>query len=353
MPEHGVAGSQLIQRGGKPFRGQEEHHPESGNGDVARQRGEHGHGWQIRHQREQRVAPVEAMRAAGYGHDPPVPGRCLHVVRDSAGDNPDAIAGGMHPPAEVDVVPEQHHAGVEAADLIPHIAADKHPRAADRQRVAVAVVLPLVGLTRLNAGDATAGRVDGNPGLKNDVAVGPVHHLGAEDGGGPDLRGAPEQLLERVRGRLAVVVQQPYPFHPLAVRHAGRPGHRRARRPVLQRARHRCGVAGTAVHPEDDRLAELARQHGAAPVPAARVDGDDPLHRPGLAKQRAEDMRQPGGAVVRDDDRGDDVLGIRVVRRQGRPVAPQRARQRGRRTLAGAVLAGRATRSTIREPAIR
>ena len=90
-----------------------------------------------------------------------------------------------------------------------------------------------------------------------------------------------------------------------------------------ERPRDRRAVSGRPVHPEDGRLTELRGQDGAAAVPAARVHGDDPLHRAGLLKQGIGDMRKPGGAVVRDDDCGDDVLRIRLVRRQGDPVAAQ------------------------------
>ncbi len=131
MTEHGAAGGELVNRRGWPFRDHEEDHAESRHGDVAGQCGEHRAAWQVPEQGQQRVAPVEAVRAAGYRHGPPVPGRCLHVVGHRVGDDPDPVAGGVHSPAEVDVLPEEDHAGVEAADLIPHVAADQHPGAAD------------------------------------------------------------------------------------------------------------------------------------------------------------------------------------------------------------------------------
>ena len=54
-------------------------------------------------------------------------------------------------------------AGVKAADLVPDIAADQHPRAAHGERVAVPVVLALVDLPRLDPGDPAARGVDGDP----------------------------------------------------------------------------------------------------------------------------------------------------------------------------------------------
>ena len=248
---------------------------------------------------------------------PPAPRRRLQVVGHGAGDDPDPVARRVHPPAEVDVLAEQRHRGVEAADLVPDIPADQHPGAADGQRVLVTVVLALVHLAGLDAGDPAADRVDGYPGLQDHLPVGPVHDLRAEHGGRLDLGRAAEQLLQRVRGRLAVVVQQPDPLGPLRVRDPGRAGHRHVRRTVLQCAGYRCRVAGAALHAEHDRLAELAGQHGAAPVLAAGVDRDNPLNRAGLAEQGTDDMRQPGGAIVRDDYRCDDMLRVRIVRRQG------------------------------------
>lgn len=76
-------------------------------------------------------------------------------------------------------------------------------------------------------------------------------------------------------------------------------------------------VAGPAVHAEHDSLAELGGQHGTAAVPAAGVDGYHPLDRAVLLKQGIDDMRKPRGAIVGDDHRRDDVLGITVVQRQG------------------------------------
>ncbi len=88
-------------------------------------------------------------------------------------------------------------------------------------------------------------------------------------------------------------------------------------RPVLQGARHRGAVPGGPVHAEHHALAQLGGQHRAAAIPAAGVDGHHALDRPGLLQQRVEDVRQPGSAVVGDDDRRDDMLGIRFGRRQG------------------------------------
>ncbi len=123
----------------------------------------------------------------------------------------------MDAPAEVDVLAEQGHARIEAASPLPDVPADQHSGAGDREGVPVAVVLPLVDLTRLDAGDAAARRIERQPGLGDDVPVGPVHELGAEYHGRRGLRRPAQQLLERVGRGLAVVVQQPQPLGLLAL----------------------------------------------------------------------------------------------------------------------------------------
>ena len=99
------------------------------------------------------------------------------------------------------------------------------PALADGQRVPVAVVLPLVDLARLDAGDPAPDRVDGQPGLDDDVPVGPVHELRPEHRRRRGLGRAAQQLLKRVGGGLAVVVQQPEPLDLVAVAR-GRTGRR-------------------------------------------------------------------------------------------------------------------------------
>ena len=218
----------------------------------------------------------------------------------------------MHPPAEVDVVAQQRHGRVETADLIPDIPADQHPGGAHRHDVTVPVMLALVHLAGFDAGDPAPGPVDGDPGLEQHPAVRPVHHLRPEHRRRARLSRAAQQLLQGVRSGLAVVVQQPDPLGPLTRGQPGRAGDVGVGRPVPERVRDGRAVSGLAVHPEHDRAAQQLGEHGPAAVPAAGIHGDNPLHRPGLAEQRLRDMRQPRGAIVSDDDRGDDVLALRV-----------------------------------------
>ena len=312
VPEHGRHPGELVQRGPRALGEQEEHGPEGGQHHVAGQRGQRRPQGQVGQQGQQRVVPVHPARPGGRGRRAPVPGRGLEVVHHGVGDHPHPVPGRVHPPAEVDVVAQQRHGRVEAADLVPDVPPDQHAGAADRHHVAVPVVLALVHLAGLHAGDPPPGRVDGDPGLEQHPAVGPVHHLRPEHRRRARLGRAAQQLLQGVRGGLGVVVQQPDPLGPVARRQPGRAGDVGVGGPVTQRVRDGRAVAGPAVHAEHHRASQQLSQHGPAAVPAAGIHGDDPLHRPGLAQQRFGDTRQPRGAIVGDDHRGDDVLALRV-----------------------------------------
>ncbi len=153
------------------------------------------------------------MTAGGRGL-PDLPGRQVAVVYHRVGDHPDVVAGRVNPPAEVEVVAHQGQVGVEAADLVPDITADQHARRTHGQHRAVAVVLALVDLARLDPGAAPPRPVDGDARLTQHLPVGQVPQLGAEHRRGPVAAGRPEHLLQGVRSGLAVIVQQPDPLHP-------------------------------------------------------------------------------------------------------------------------------------------
>ncbi len=93
---------------------------------------------------------------------PHLPRGQLAVVHDRVGDDAYLVACRMRAPAEIDVVAAQRQVGVEAAELVPDVAADQHARGADGHRGAVSVVLALIDLTELDSGDAAAGPVDGD-----------------------------------------------------------------------------------------------------------------------------------------------------------------------------------------------
>ncbi len=171
MAEHGGQRRQLVDGRGQPLGEQEERDPQHRYADVAGRGGHHLAERQVAEQGQQAVAPVQHPGPAPQGDCPAVLGRRLNVVHDRVGDYPDPVAGGVHPPAEVDVVHEQAHGRVEPADLLPDVAADQHPGAADREGVPVAVVLALVDLARLDAGQPPGRGVQGQPGLQDRVAA--------------------------------------------------------------------------------------------------------------------------------------------------------------------------------------
>ena len=236
-----------------------------------------GHSGQVGQQREQRVVPVHPARPRGSGRRAPVPGRGLEVVDHGVGDHPHPVPGGVHPPAEVDVVTQQRHGRVEAADLIPHIPADQHPGAAHGQHVAVPVVLALVDLAWLDAGDPAPGPVDGDPGLEQHVRRSAQSMtFGPSTAADARLGRAAQQLLQRVRGGLAVVVQQPDPLGPLARGQPGRPG------TWVLAARCRSALATAAPYPVPRSMPNTTArpsslgEHGAAAVAAAGIHGRPP-----------------------------------------------------------------------------
>ena len=168
--------------------------------------------------RAPRRSAMPRMTARGRGL-PDLPGRQVAVVHHRVGDHPDVVAGRVNPPAEVEVVAHQGQVGVEAADLVPDITADQHARRTHRQHRPVAVVLALVDLARLDPGAAPSRPVDGDARLTQHPPVGQVLQLGAEHRRGPVAAGHPEHLLQGVRRRLAVIVQQPDPLRQPVRRH--------------------------------------------------------------------------------------------------------------------------------------
>jgi hypothetical protein len=282
-------------------------------GDAAAHDGEHGRQRQVDRENVERAAPVEQPRmAAGGGRLADLPGGQLAVVHHRVRDHPDFVAGRVHPPAEVDVVTEQGQVGVEAAQLVPDVPADQHARRADRQHPAVPVLLALVDLARLDPGEAPARPVGGDAGLAQHPAVVEVPELRAQHRDGPAAAGRPEQLLERVGGRLAVVVQQPDPLHRRFLVGRGfrdRP----ARRRMLQRAGDGLAVAGLRLHAEHRVRSEQLRQRRSAAVPAAGVHADRAVHGMCLLMHRLHQARQKPGTVVCYHHSGDDVTEMRCV----------------------------------------
>ena len=253
--------------------------------------------------------------AAGRGRLADLPGRELAVVHHRVGDHPHLVAGRVRPPAEVDVVAEQGQVGIEAAELVPDVAADQHAGRADGQHGPAAVVLALIDLARLDPGQAPPRPVGGDARLAHHAPVGQVFQLRAEDRHRLAAAGRAEQLLKGVGGWLAVVVKQPYPLRPLNPRSRGALGSGRgpAGRGVLQSTGDGRTVTRVRLHAEDRVLAEQLGQRRPAAVLAAGVHPDDPLHGMRLLAHRMDESRQQPRTVVRDDHGGDDVTEVRCV----------------------------------------
>ena len=145
-----------------------------------------------------------------------------------------------------------------------------------------------------------------------DLAQGPpvlaVEHLGPEDHHRAVPARRPQQLLQRVGGRLAVVVQQPDPLDARQARvgRAGPPS-----RGVQQGDRDGLAVAGDPVHAEYRVVADQLGKHRPAAIPASGVDGDRLLDRVRLRAERLDEAGQQASTVVRDDDRGNGMPGLR------------------------------------------
>ncbi len=331
VTRHAEDRCRLVQRRSRALGDEVEHRPQKRQRQVADQGRDHRPGWQVTQQSDQSVPAIEQPGTPpDRDRSPPLAGSA-GVEHDGIGDHANPEAGCVHAPAEVDVLTEQRHARIEAADLLPDISPDEHPRAGNGEGIPVAVVLTLVDLARLDAGNPAPDGIDRHARLDDHVAVSPVHQLRAKHAGRRRFRGPAQQLLQRIGGRLAVVVQQPEPLDLVrsaasGTAPAGSPADagrkRNASGLVRNRAPHRCRVTGTAVHPEHRALAELGGKHRAATVTAAGVHRHDPLDRPGLLVQRINQMLQPRGAVVRDDHRGYHVLGMGVSWRQGFRLCP-------------------------------
>ena len=286
-------------------------------GEAAADYGQHGAERQVDGEHVQRPAPVEQAQVAAPDRGlPHLPGGQVAVVDHRIGHHADLVAGRMDSPAEVDIVTEQGQVGVEPAHLVPYVAADQHARRAHRQHLPVAVVLALVDLAGLDPGEAPSRAVDGDPRLAQHAPVGQVLQLRAEHCRRPAAAGHPEHLLQRVGGRLAVIVQQPDPLHGRLRARAGR-YRQPARGGVLQGAGHRSAVTGIGIHAEDHVGTDQRAQRGPAAVQAAGIDPDDLVHGVGLFPYSVDQPRQQPGTVVHDNHSRDDVTEVRCVLGQG------------------------------------
>ena len=260
------------------------------------------------------------------------PAQCAGVPDDRRGDDRDAVTGAPDPEAEVDVVADERQRGVQAAERVPHVPADEHPRRGHRQHVRAVVVLALVELPVGEVGDPSSAVGRGDADLHQRSRVVPAALLAARHGDRRRGGDGSEQQLQRVGGGRAVGVQQPHPLPP-GGSHAS--GDRRAGRQLVggpETAGH--GGTETLVDPPRDHGVQdgsargtrgRVQQHGAA-VGAAGVDRDDTVRSPVGACQRRQRPGQPAGAVVHDHDR-DDLDVVRAAGRRSRAGGPRRVHE--------------------------
>ena len=207
-------GAELIPRLVLLLGDEEVRRAEQRPGDAAAHDRDHRPERQVDREYVQGAAPVGHTRAPVCGGRlPDLPGGHLAVVDHRVGYHPDLVARRARPPAEVDVITEQGQVRVEAAHLIPDVSAHQHAGRADRQHWPVAIVLALVELTGFDPGVTPTGPVGGDARLAQHAPVRQIPQLRAEHRRRPAAAGAPEHLLQRVGGGLAVIVQEPHPLH--------------------------------------------------------------------------------------------------------------------------------------------
>ena len=223
----------------------------------------------------------------------------LGVEHHGRGRHQGGVSGGRNPPAEVDIVAKDRQLLVEAAELLEQAAADEHAGGVDGEDRSDLVVLPLVVLPALESDLAGAGARDRDADLEQSSQRGPLAQLRPDDLRLRVVRGRREQGGERTGVGVGVVVEQPDPLG--RVRQRRQPGEPQLHR-SRERGRDRC------VH----RLTESCRQQVGALVAAPRVHGHDPGQRRCLGPDPLDHRRQPAGAVVADQQRGD---GLRRRRR--------------------------------------
>ena len=176
-------------------------------------------------------------------------------------------------------------------ERLQHRAADQHPRGVDRQHVAEPVVLALVVLAALQAGLAAAGAADRDADLEQPPQRRPLAELRAEDRADGVAVGRPRAAARARRGPGCCRRGAATPTRP-----AGGPGVRRS--PARTAAARTTSAPAGAVARRRRRGVAVSRRP--ALVGAARVHGDDPVGRPGLVAQPAEDAGNQRAPVVAD-----------------------------------------------------
>ncbi len=123
------------------------------------------------------------------------------------GCDEDAPAGDLRPPAQIEVLTEKRHRGIEPADGRKQISPYERQRAGHREHVAHGVVLLLVEFAALDRTDRDAAFVRAEPDLEEPGGVLPLDEL-RTDHRGIGAKGFFEQQANRVRIRSHVVVTE-------------------------------------------------------------------------------------------------------------------------------------------------
>jgi hypothetical protein len=211
------------------------------------------------------------------------------VVADGDRHDLDAVAEGPRPPAQVEVVAEGGVADVEPTEPAQGLGADQHPGRRHVQHVALPVVLALVELARLERGLRAAEAVDRLADLLEHRLVGPLAQLGTDDRKVRVLAERLEHARDGVGRQHEVVVQQQDEIVVGQVRSLERRCHGPAEADVAAEAHPQLGLDALL----DDQAGVVAR-----PV----VHDHQIEVAVGLPLERVEDLREPLGGVVGDQD---------------------------------------------------
>ena len=98
-------------------------------------------------------------------------------MNDGVGGNEHPLPGPVSTPAEVEVIAEEGQLWIEPAQGIPDIPANQHPCGADCHHVADPVLLALIVLTYVQAGEASTRAGNRDSRLQQQPGVMPAQDL--------------------------------------------------------------------------------------------------------------------------------------------------------------------------------
>ncbi len=167
----------------------------------------------LHHQRVQSGATVQPMPTSRLRRALPaaVEGG-LAVMDQGLGDDLDLMPSPPDAPAEVEVIAVERQRRIEATQLVPDVPTHQHPRRTHGVNDVAVIVLTLVVLTTFQSRGAPTRAGDAETHFQQQSAVVPAACLGSENScRWIGLRGE-QELLQAVRSRSRVVVQQPNPL---------------------------------------------------------------------------------------------------------------------------------------------